>query len=182
MKAELGRAGPRNDARRRVRVPLPALAFCGAALVALADQATKEIIRGSLSYGEVIPVTGFFNIVFHMNPGAAFGMLASSGWQGQALLGFGVLAIVVLSVILLRTRTDRWLAAGLSAILGGAAGNVIDRVRHRAVVDWLDFHVAGWHWPAFNLADTALTLGVAAFVLADLIGKRRPSAKTARQG
>ncbi len=175
--ADTERSRLRSYARLRAPIPLPVQAFGGAALVALADQGTKEIIRSSLAHGERIPVTGFFNVVFYLNPGAAFGMLASSGWQAQALLAIGVLAIIVLSAMLFRTRSDRSMAAGLSAILGGAAGNVIDRLRHGAVVDWLDFHVSGWHWPAFNLADAALTFGAATLILAEM---RRGSSSAKR--
>ena len=149
---------------------LPVLGFGGAVLVALADQATKEIVRANLAYGEVIPLTGFFNLVYHHNTGAAFGMFASAS---SALLVFSLAAMIVLGTLLLRVGNDRWSAAALAAMLGGAAGNVIDRLRHGAVVDWLDFHAAGWHWPAFNLADSALMVGVAIYLLGEFMqGKR----------
>lgn len=143
------------------------LAFAGAVLVVLADQATKAIVRHSLAYAELVPVTPFFNLTHHYSRGAAFGMFAASG-ANALLLTLGILAMVVPSILLRRAGQDRWSATALAAILGGAAGNVIDRLRLGAVVDWLDFHAGGWHWPAFNLADAALTLGVALVLLADL--------------
>lgn len=152
--------------------PLALPAFAAAALVALADQVAKEIVSRSLAYGEVVPLTGFFNLVYFHNRGAAFGMFASGGWLGFALLAFGIAAMLVVSVLLLRAGRDRWTAAGLALILGGASGNVIDRFRLGAVVDWLDFYAGTWHWPAFNLADSALTLGVVLFLLADVMAKR----------
>ena len=159
-------------------VALPVLGFGAAAVVALADQATKEMVRASLAYGEVIPLTGFFNLVYHHNTGAAFGMFASAS---SALLVFSLAAMIVLGALLLRVGGDRWSAAALAAMLGGAAGNVVDRLRHGAVVDWLDFHAAGWHWPAFNLADSALAVGVALYLLGDLLQKKRET-RDARSG
>ena len=147
-------------------MPLFALGFGGAALVALADQATKALVRGTIAQGERVPLTPFFNLTHHYNLGAAFAMFADSG-ANLALLAFAVVAMAVLSFLLLRAGQGRWSAAALAMMLGGAAGNVIDRLRFGAVVDWLDFHAAGWHWPAFNLADAALSVGVALFLLGD---------------
>ncbi len=149
---------------------LSLLGFASALLVGLADQASKEIVRANLAYGEVVPITGFFNLVYHHNRGAAFGMFASGS---TVLLAFGGIAIVVIGVLLARIHRDRWGAAALALMLGGAAGNVIDRLRHGAVVDWLDFHAGGWHWPAFNLADSALLAGVAVYLLGDLLQRGR---------
>lgn len=154
--------------------PLALTAFAGALAVALADQATKAIVRHYIAYGELIPVTPFFNLTHHFNRGAAFGMFAQSG-ANVLLLAFGIVAMIVVSVLLVRAGQDRWSVAGFAAILGGAAGNIIDRFRHGAVVDWLDFHAAGWHWPAFNLADSALMVGVALFLFGDMKAKRAAS-------
>ena len=163
-----GREAAHSAQRARVTVaPLHVIGFGSAALVTLADQATKELVRVNLDYGEVIPVTGFFNVVYQHHTGAAFGMFLS---RGSTLLAFALVAIVVLSVLLIRTEHDRWGAAALAAMLGGAAGNVIDRLRHGAVVDWLDFHAAGWHWPAFNLADAAIVCGVGLLLFDGLFG------------
>ena len=130
--------------------------------------------------GKVVPV-GFFNVLSHYNRGAAFGMFASGSWQPQALLAFGVLAMLVVAVVLWRSAHDRWVTAALALILGGAAGNVIDRMRFGAVVDWLDFHAGGWHWPAFNLAGAGLTVAVAMLLMQDLTPGRRSPA-TPREG
>ena len=141
------------------------------------DQVSKEIVRASLAYGEVVPVTGFFNVLFHYNRGAAFGMFASGTWQPQALLAFGALAMLVVAVVLWRSAHDRWITAALALILGGPAGNVSDRIRFGAVVDWLDFHAGGWHWPAFNLADAGLTVAVAMLLMQDMTAGRRSPAR-----
>lgn len=151
------------------------LAFASAAGIALADVATKRAVQATLELGDRIPLTGFFNLVYYLNPGAAFSFLAgASGWQKPLLLAFGVVASVFVAWLMLRSQDDRWLLFGLAGILGGAVGNVIDRARQGAVVDWLDFHAGGWHWPAFNVADTAITLGAASIVLSEVM-KRKPA-------
>lgn len=130
-----------------------------AALIA-ADQLTKLAILSIFKLGEGVAVTPFFNLVFVFNRGAAFSFLAGAdGWQRWF---FTVLALAVsawIIVMLRRHPQERRLCAALTLIMGGALGNVIDRVVHGAVVDFLDFHVAGWHWPAFNIADSAITVG-----------------------
>lgn len=156
-----------------------ALPVAGA--VTLADVVTKEIVQATFAYGDRVPVTGFFNLVFVMNPGAAFSFLADAGgWQRPFLLVLGIVISAVLVYMLVRQPMHRVAAGGLAAILGGAIGNVIDRARHGAVVDWLDFHVAGWHWPAFNLADTGITIGAAALIFEGLF--LAPSAKRTGEG
>lgn len=151
-------AGP--SVARHWRWALPA-----AGAITLADAVTKEIVQATFAYGERVPVTGFFNLVFVMNPGAAFSFLASAGgWQKPLLLGFGVIVSALLVYMLVRQPMHRVAAAGMAAILGGALGNVLDRARHGAVVDWLDFYAAGWHWPAFNFADIGISMGAAALI------------------
>lgn len=146
------------------------LAFGSAAGIVLADVATKRAVEATLELGDRIPLTGFFNLVYVLNTGAAFSFLAgASGWQTPLLLAFGIVAAVFVAWFMLRSHNERWLLFGLAGILGGAIGNVIDRARQGAVVDWLDFHVGGWHWPAFNLADTAITLGAAAIVVSEVV-------------
>ena len=137
-----------------------------AAAVVIADVLSKELVQASFAYGERLAVTAFFNLVFVLNPGAAFSFLAGAGgWQKPILLGFGIVVATVLAVMLVRNPMSRLTAFGFAAVLGGALGNVIDRTRHGAVVDWLDFHLAGWHWPAFNIADIGITVGAAALIL-----------------
>ncbi len=100
------------------------------------------------------------------NKGAAFSFLAGAGgWQTPLLVAFALVAAVVVSVLLLRSPGRAVFCAGLALILGGAVGNVIDRLRYGHVVDFLDLHAAGWHWPAFNVADSAITVGAALLIL-----------------
>lgn len=141
------------------------VALACAMLLAVSDQASKQMVMVWLDFGERTPVTPFFNLTFHFNRGAAFGIFAAYPWQAAALLVIGVLAIAALLFMIWRGDQDRWSLAGVSALLGGAIGNVMDRARHGAVVDWLDLHVAGWHWPAFNLADVWLLAGVGGVLL-----------------
>lgn len=137
-----------------------------AGAIVVADVVSKEVIQASFAYGEHMVVTDFFNLVFVFNPGAAFSFLAGAGgWQKPVLLAFGAIVSAVLVFWLVRGVMSRVAAFGLSTVLGGALGNVIDRGRHGAVVDWLDFHIAGWHWPAFNMADIGITLGAATLIL-----------------
>lgn len=137
-----------------------------AALIALADVLSKEAVLARFAYGERMELTNFFNLVFVLNPGAAFSFLAGAGgWQKPVLLGIGVIASSAIAFWLIRSPMNKFAGCGLAGILGGALGNVIDRARHGAVVDWLDFHVAGWHWPAFNVADIGITVGAAALLL-----------------
>ena len=120
----------------------------------------------------VIEVTGFFNLVLAWNTGVSFSAFAGSGPAGRWIL-VGVAVLICGFVLAWMGRTQRrLLIAGFAVIVGGALGNVIDRVIHGAVVDFLDFHLASWHWPAFNLADTAITLGVVAIIADSLFGPR----------
>ncbi|MGF1560738.1 MAG: signal peptidase II [Geminicoccaceae bacterium] len=141
------------------------------ALVVIAlDQLSKQLILSGLEH--TIAVTGFFNLVLVFNPGASFGLFA--GHPDYARIGFtaiALLAAIALVIWLARAR-ERWLAWPLGAILGGALGNTIDRVRFGAVVDFLDFHVAGYHWPAFNVADSAICVGAFALIVESLIRSR----------
>ena len=137
-----------------------------AAGVFLCDQASKWLMLEVMTPPRIIEVTGFFNLVLAWNTGVSFSLFSGSGDFGRWLLT-GVALAISAAILVWMGRTDRpLLAAGFGAIVGGALGNVLDRIIHGAVVDFLDFHLAGWHWPAFNLADTAITLGVVA-VLAD---------------
>ncbi len=147
-----------------------------AAGIILVDQATKAWVLGQFFLHETRPVTEFFNLVLVFNSGAAFSFLAGAGgWQKWF---FVILALAIsawLLVMLRQHTTERLLPAALSLVLGGAIGNVIDRLRFDAVVDFLDFHVAGWHWPAFNIADSAITAGVALMLLHQFITPRETS-------
>ena len=147
-----------------------------ALLVVVLDQLSKYWISASFHYGEVHAVTGFFNLVLTYNKGAAFSFLANAaGWQRGFFITIALIAIVVIGMLLARRAADTLFSAALSLILGGAIGNVLDRIVLGHVVDFLDFHLAGWHWPAFNLADSAITVG-AVLLIADSV---RPGAKHA---
>lgn len=132
-----------------------------AGLVLGLDQLTKLAVVAHLeAYREVIPVTGFFNLVHVHNPGAAFSLFADQpGWQRGFFIGVALLAAGVILYLLYRTRGQRLFCAALALILGGALGNLIDRVRYGYVIDFLDFYLGTWHWPVFNLADVGITVG-----------------------
>lgn len=145
-----------------------------AALIVLVDQVTKLTIERVFDYGDLHPVTGFFNLVLTYNKGAAFSFLAgASGWQKQFLTAVGVAASLFIVYLLARHGTQRLFSLSLAMILGGAVGNVIDRVTYGHVIDFLDFHYRGWHWPAFNLADSAIVCGAALLILDELLRVRK---------
>jgi len=136
------------------------------AAIVLADQLTKWLVLAHFAPGERLELTGFFNLVLVFNKGAAFSLFANApGWQTPLLVAFAVAAALIVSFLLVRSPERRTFCAGLALILGGAVGNVIDRLRFGQVVDFLDLHAAGWHWPAFNVADSAITIGAALLIL-----------------
>ena len=140
-----------------------------ALIVILFDQLSKIAISKVFAYGESVAITPFFNLVLVYNRGAAFSFLAAAGgWQRWAFTGLGVVAALVICYLLKRHGTQRLFCTALALILGGALGNVIDRLVYGHVIDFLDFHVGGWHWPAFNLADSAITIGAILLVLDEL--------------
>ncbi|MDH3319130.1 MAG: signal peptidase II [Betaproteobacteria bacterium] len=139
--------------------------FLAAAGVVLVDRLTKWLMLGWLQAGESYEVTRFFNLVVVFNRGAAFSFLANApGWQTPFFAGVALLAAAVVSWMLWRHPARRLLCSGLALILGGALGNLWDRLAWGAVADFLDFHAFGWHWPAFNVADSAITVGAAILI------------------
>jgi signal peptidase II len=145
-----------------------------AVLVVLVDQATKFTIERVFDYGDVHPITGFFNLVLTYNKGAAFSFLAgASGWQKHFLSAIAIIASLCIVYLLARHGTQKLFSLALALILGGAVGNVIDRIAHGHVIDFLDFHWRGWHWPAFNVADSAIVCGAALLILDELLRVRR---------
>jgi signal peptidase II len=139
------------------------LLLAGAVIVA--DQFTKSLVVASLSRGEAIPITGFMSLVLAYNAGAAFSFLAGApGWQRWFFATIAALASVFL-VYMLKRGGDRLLCAGLALILGGALGNLWDRITIGKVVDFLLLHYGGWSWPAFNVADSAITVGAALLII-----------------
>jgi len=134
----------------------------------VADQLAKLAIVRTFAYGEQVEVTPFFNFVHVLNPGAAFSFLAGAGgWQRYFFITLG-LAVSTWLVRMLKQRLPRLEAMGYSLILGGALGNVADRILRGAVVDFLDFHWHGAHWPAFNLADVAISVGAVCLIIASM--------------
>lgn len=148
-----------------------------ALLVVLLDQITKAAITHLFAYGDSYPVTSFFNLVLAHNKGAAFSFLAAeAGWQRYLFTGIAAVAVIFMMYLLKRHAGQRLFCWALALILGGALGNLIDRVLYGYVVDFLDFYIPGsrWpHWPAFNVADSAIVVGAALFVIDELrrIGK-----------
>ena len=151
------------------------LPWLGLALgLLIADQLTKLLILNHYQLGDATYVTRFFNVVRVHNTGAAFSFLASeSGWQRWFFTAIGVLAAVFIVWMLKSHAGQKLFSFALACILGGAIGNVIDRTLHGYVVDFLDFHYAGWHFPAFNIADSAITVGAICLILDELQRVRR---------
>jgi len=149
--------------------------WLGLALILLiADQFTKALILGYYQLGDATWVTGFFNIVRVHNSGAAFSFLASaSGWQRWFFTAIGIAAAIFIVWMLKSHAGQKLFSFALACILGGAVGNVIDRMLHGYVVDFLDFHYAGWHFPAFNIADAAITVGAICLILDELLRVKR---------
>ena len=142
-----------------------------AVLIMVLDQFTKVLVIGRFQYGDSLPITSFFNLVRVHNHGAAFSFLADAGgWQRWFFTGLGLLATGLMVWMLRKHPGQRLFCAAISLILGGAVGNVIDRLLHGYVVDFLDFYWRGWHWPAFNFADSAITVGVIVLLGRALLG------------
>jgi signal peptidase II len=154
---------------------LRAASYGGAGVIFLLDRFTKWLIETRVALFEthtVIP--GFFAIVHTKNQGAAFGFLndSAASWRGPLLIGLSMAALIVVAGMLWRPgRLDRWTMLGLTSILGGALGNLVDRIAAGQVTDFLDFYVGNWHWPAFNVADSAIVIG-GGLLLLSLIAPR----------
>ena len=151
------------------------LPWLGLALIILiADQFTKVLITGYYQLGDSTRVTGFFNIVRAHNTGAAFSFLAgAAGWQRWFFTGIGVAAALFIIYMLRLHAGQKLFSFAMACILGGAIGNVIDRLMYGYVVDFLDFHWQGMHFAAFNLADSAITLGAICLILDELLRVKR---------
>jgi len=148
--------------------------FALSAAVVLADQITKWAVLANFAYGERLQITGFLNLVLVYNKGAAFSMFAdASGWQTPLLIVFALVAAGVVGYLIVKNPHKRLLCLGLALILAGAVGNLIDRLRYGHVVDFLDFHAMGWHWPAFNVADSAITIGAVLLILEGLVHQEK---------
>ena len=156
-----------------------------ALVILLLDQALKALILhvvfdlpppiGPQSWHPPIAITGFFNLVMVWNPGISFGLLDGGGaWTRWALTGLAAAVVIGLTIWL--RRVDRGhLAVAIGLVIGGAVGNVIDRLRFGAVADFLDFHLFGYHWYAFNIADSAIVIGVAVLLVDGLFARPQPA-------
>ncbi|HEY2336982.1 MAG TPA: signal peptidase II [Burkholderiales bacterium] len=151
--------------------------FGASAAIIVVDQVVKWSVLGYFSgRSPVEPVTGFFNLVLACNRGAAFSLLADApGWQTPVFTAFALVASIVIGILIVRSPGRLLFLAGLALILAGALGNVVDRLRFGCVVDFLDFHAGAWHWPAFNVADSAITIGAVLLILDSFIGRERLS-------
>jgi signal peptidase II len=143
-------------------------------ILLMVDQFTKVLIVGYYHLGDSTYVTSFFNVVRVHNSGAAFSFLAgASGWQRWFFTVIGFVAAAVIVWMLKSHPGQRLFSFAMACILGGAIGNVIDRLLHGYVIDFLDFHWRSWHFPAFNVADAAITVGAACLILDELLRVRR---------
>jgi len=154
--------------------------FVLSVLVVFVDYISKIAVLSSFSPGESRVVTSFFNLVLVFNRGAAFSFLAAAeGWQTTFFAAIAIAASVVISFLIFKNKNKRMFCSGLALILGGALGNLYDRLAYGRVVDFLDFHAAGWHWPAFNVADSAITVGAAILIIESFMQREESREKRA---
>jgi signal peptidase II len=148
-----------------------------AGIIVLLDQITKTLIMGYVPFNKTIPVIpSFFNITHIRNPGGAFGLMANLGPTLRSIIFLFISSLAVGLIFYFYKKTPAnypWLAAAFALIFGGAIGNLIDRVRFGSVIDFLDFYVGSLHWPAFNVADSAISIGIGIFVF-HLLFKKMP--------
>ena len=150
-----------------------------AGVLIVLDQLTKLYFDGSLRYGQRIAVLPFFDFTLLYNPGAAFSFLAQAdGWQRWFFTVLGLFASAFILVIMQKSRSNKRLMLALTLILGGALGNVIDRIAYGHVVDFLLFYWKDWYYPAFNIADTCITLGAILLILDELLRLRGQHARS----
>lgn len=147
--------------------------FLLSALIVLTDQLSKHIANTHLMLHESFHVVSFFNIMLNYNPGVAFSWLSNvHGWQVYLLALVSLVISILLSIWLLRLPcSQKLLGVGLSLVIGGALGNFIDRITLGYVIDFFDFHIADWHYATFNIADSAVCIGVALMIFQSLRGK-----------
>jgi signal peptidase II len=141
--------------------------FSISAIVLLFDQATKLWVDASMRLYQSIELNSFFQLTYLRNSGAAFSFLSDAGgWQRWFFVGLSLIVSVVIAVWVARLpANDKWMAVSLTLILGGALGNAIDRILYGYVIDFIDVFYGGWHWPAFNIADSAICIGVVMMLL-----------------
>ena len=148
-----------------------------ALVVLVLDIATKRWVESVLFHGQQIPLTGFFNLVLTYNAGAAFSFLSdASGWQRWFFSAIAAGASALIIYLLRKHAAEKMFCIALSLILGGALGNLWDRITLGHVVDFLDFYISSYHWPAFNVADSAIFLGAMLLILVSF-RRKEPDAK-----
>ena len=149
--------------------PKPTVWFVLAVLTLGLDQLSKLAVVNTMTLGQSIALTDFLNLVYVLNTGAAFSFLAdANGWQKWFFTGLALLVVLLLGWMIARAPKQKAFATGASLIIGGAIGNVIDRLTIGAVVDFIDLHWRSWHWPAFNVADSAICLGAFLLIVDEL--------------
>ena len=152
-----------------------------AGLVIILDQASKYAITQTFAYGETQTVTGFFDLVCAHNTGAAFSLFNTQpGWQREFFIAVSSIASVVILTLLRRGYGNALTRFALSLILGGALGNLLDRLTHGYVIDFLSFHIGAYAWPAFNIADSAISIG-AVLLLWDNLTQKKHDASPSRR-
>ncbi len=139
----------------------------------LADQLSKYLLMNNLSDGEIIPLGSYFSLVKVWNTGVSFSMFNNHGSIGCVLLCTLSLVICAFLLYWMHKENDRLKIIGLGMIIGGALGNVLDRIRFGAVLDFLDFHYTTYHWPAFNLADTFICIGACLLIVLEIFKERK---------
>lgn len=168
------RDGNRDRASRFRPSPNALKGLALAAAVVVLDQASKWwILAVVMRPPRVIEVTPFFNLVMGWNRGVSFGLFNSDSPLNVWLLPLVVVAVTAALMMWLWRAESRWLGWGLGLVIGGAVGNLVDRLRFGAVADFLDFHAFGWHWPAFNVADSGITVGAAIILLESLFTREK---------
>lgn len=136
------------------------------AVVFALDIYTKHLIQNAFEYAELLEITRFFDLVRYHNEGAAFSFLSNAGgWQKWFFSGISMIAILVITYLIKKHQSQKLFCLGLALLLGGAIGNLYDRLTLGYVVDFLSFHVNDWFWPAFNVADSAICVGVALLLI-----------------
>ncbi len=136
------------------------------AIVIALDLYTKHLIQDAFAFGEQLKITSFFDLVHYHNKGAAFGFLNDAGgWQKWFFAAISITAAIVITYLIKKHSSQKLFCLGLALVLGGALGNLYDRITLGYVVDFLNFHISNHYWPAFNVADSAISVGVALLLL-----------------
>jgi signal peptidase II len=157
-------ASPKSNNRQTFLLWLGLSSF-----ILILDQLTKVIAKNSLFEGVSQPITSFINWTLVYNSGAAFSFLAQAGgWQRWFFTSVGIIAALIMIWLIRKNSHQTIFSLALSLVLSGAIGNVIDRIIYGAVVDFVDVHYMGWHWPAFNIADSAISIGVILLIVDEI--------------